>query len=437
MSSQEAFDSNTKFHPFWWEDAPPPPRSGGVVPASADVVVIGAGYTGLTAAMTIARAGRRVLVLDAQAAGGGASSRNGGQVGSGNQKCTVAELMRRFGEAKSRALLAEGMEMVRHLEAFVEAEQIHCHFTRVGRFRGAIAPAHYEAMARDLESMQRLCGVEFFMVPKEEQHKEVGTDAYFGGAVLPDDAAVHPALLQRGLLRCAESAGVEIFSHTLALDIEHRADGLSVRTHRGSIAAAAVVVATNGYSGAALPELARRIIPVGSAILATEELAPETMNRLMPKGRVVGNTARVLHYYRTSPDARRLLFGGRLGKIGAPQDVRAYRHLHREMLQVFPELAAVKITHCWDGYVGFTRNVFPFLGVRNGVYYAAGYCGTGVSRAVYFGHKIALQLLGRPEGATAFDSLASPGFPFASVVRRAVSLGTAWKRFQDWSDRRR
>ncbi|MDH3518953.1 MAG: FAD-binding oxidoreductase [Myxococcales bacterium] len=406
------------------------------LPPGADVAVIGSGYTGLSAALTLARAGRHVVVLEANAAGYGGSSRNGGQVGSGNQKIPVAELVGRFGEKRARALLEEGLAMLRHTSELIQRESIACDFARVGRFRGAISPAHYDAMARDLDSLHRMVGVAFFMVPRSEQHAEIGTDAYHGGSVLPDDAALQPARFHRGLLERAVAAGVELVPHTSVTSIERARSGTVVHTRRGRLAARNAIIATNGYAGRECPPLARRIMPIGSAILATQELAPELASRLIPKGRIVGNTARVLHYYRLSPDGRRMLFGGRMASEHATSDVRDFAPLHREMIGLFPELSCVAITHCWSGYVGYTRDVFPHLGVRDGIHFAMGYCGTGVARAVYFGHKIALKLLDRPDGRTAFDDLPFHAFPFHALAKRLVPLAVSGHRARDWLDRR-
>jgi glycine/D-amino acid oxidase-like deaminating enzyme len=435
--SNERFGSNLDFKPWWWEAAPPASDGAAALPGDTDVAIIGSGYTGLSAALTLSRAGRRVLVLEAGAPGEGASTRNGGQVGSGNQKIPVATLVTRFGEAKARALLEEGVAMLRHIGELIRSEGIECDFSRVGRFRGAIAPGHYEAMARDLERLHALAGVAFSMVPRAEQHAEVGTDAYHGGSVLPDDAALHPARFHRGLLERVAAAGGRLIHHTPVVAIAQHRGGAILRTPRGDIRARNAIVATNGYTGAAFAALARRILPIGSAILATDELKPEIASRLIPKGRIVSNTARVLHYYRMSPGGRRLLFGGRMRSARPATDARSYVHLYREMLRLFPELSGVRITHCWSGYVGYTHDVFPHLGTQNGIHFALGYAGTGVSRATYLGHKIALKLMGDPRGRTAFDDLPFPAFPLPALTRRAVPLGVGWHRLRDWTDRRR
>lgn len=432
----DAFPSEVKLTPWWWEAAPPRPNDEAVLPASADVVVIGAGYSGLTAALTLARAGRDVVVVDAQAPGHGASTRNGGQCGSGNQKFTAAQLIANHGEKKARELVAAGLTMLRHLGEFIEAEGIECHFSRVGRFRGAALPRHYESLARDMEDMRKLAGVESHMVSRAEQHAEVGSDYYHGGAVLPNDGSLHPALYHQGLLQRAEKAGVRVVGYAPVTGVVSEASQVTVTTTRGGLRARSALVATNGYTGAATPQLKSRIIPVGSAIIATETLDPALLQRLMPKNRVVGSTSRIYHYMRLCPERKRFLWGGRVKGWGLPSGPSGFAHLYRDMCRVFPELEGTRITHCWSGYVGYTRDVFPHLGERDRVYYAMGYCGTGVVRSTYFGRKIALKILGDKEGRTAFDDLDFRSYPVNFLARRMVPAVTEMYRFRDWLERR-
>ena len=432
----EAFSNSPKFTPWWWEAAPPRPQNGTALPGNADVAVVGAGYSGLAAALTLARAGRQVVVVDAEAPGYGASSRNGGQCGSGNQKFTAAQLVATHGEKKARELVTEGLAMLHHLGEFIEAEKIECHFSRVGRFRGAAVPRHYEDLARDAQDMRKLAGVESHMVTRAEQHTEVGSDFYHGGVVLPNDGSLHPALYHRGLLQRTEEAGVQVIGHTSATDVVAESGQVTVNTTRGRLQAGCALIATNGYTGAAMPHFRRRIIPIGSAIIATEILDRALLRRLMPRNRVVGSSSRIYHYIRLCPEGKRFLWGGRVKGRGLPDDPSGFAHLYQDMVRVFPELEGTRITHCWSGYVGYTHDVFPHLGHRNRIYHAMGYCGSGVTRATYFGHKIALQILGDKEGRSAFDDLDFRSYPVHFLARRMVPAVTDWYRFQDWLERR-
>jgi glycine/D-amino acid oxidase-like deaminating enzyme len=422
------------YRPYWW-DAAPPQHAIPPVPATADIAIIGSGFTGLSAALTFLRHGRRAVVLERGVPGYGASTRNGGQVGSGNQKFRVKRLIELRGRRKAEAMLREGVRMLDYIEHLIRSENLDCHFTRCGRFRAAIRPEHYEAMARDMEDLRAVAGVESFMVPRAEQHTEIGSDVFFGGSVLPGDASVHPGLYHAGLVRRIEEAGGAVIGHAAAEAITRDGAGFSIRTPRGTISSTNVVVATNGYTDGLVPELGRRIVPIGSGLIATGEIPEPVFARLLPKNRVYGNTNRVFSYFRAAPGTRRLLWGGRVGRNAGNTSPLAFRHLARDLLHVFPELGDVPVTHAWDGMIGYTYDEVPHLGrTAAGVHYALGYCGTGVSRATYFGHKIALQVLGERDGQTAFDDLAFPAFPVHAIAKRAVPVVETWYRLRDAAD---
>jgi len=428
---QVAPGAKLAYQPYWWEAAPRRPSSA-VLPKEADVVIVGSGFTGLSAALTLLRRGRSAVVLERGVPGFGASTRNGGQIGSGNQKFRVKTLIALRGRTKAEALLREGVEMLAYIGQLVETEKIDCHFSRCGRFRAAVRPEHYEAMARDMEDLKRIAGVESFMVPRAEQRTEIGSDVFFGGSVLPGDATVHPGLYHAGLMQRIADAGGHVIGNAAAEAISDADTGFTVRTPLGEIACRNVVIATNGYTDGLVPELGRRIVPVGSGLIATGEIAESVFSGLLPKDRAYGNTNRVFYYFRTAPGERRIIWGGRAGRLAAGTSPKAFRHLARDMLHVFPALASVPVTHAWDGRIGYTYDEVPHLGrTARGVHYAIGYCGTGVSRATYFGHKIALQVLGDAEGRTAFDDLAFPSFPAHPVAREAVPVVETWYRIRD------
>jgi glycine/D-amino acid oxidase-like deaminating enzyme len=419
------------YRPYWW-DAAPRPATGGVLPRQADVVIVGSGFTGLSAALTLLRHGRSVAVLERDAPGFGASTRNGGQIGSGNQKFRVKRLIELRGRKKAEAMLREGVRMLDYIEHLISTERIACHFNRCGRFRAAVQPEHYDAMARDMDDLRRLAGVESFMVPRAEQHTEIGSDVFFGGSVLPGDASLHPALYHAGLMQRIQELGGHVLGHAAAHDISSAPGGYSVQTARGEIFGKNVLIATNGYTDGLVPELGRRIVPIGSGLIATGEISEAVFSRLLPKSRVYGNSNRVFYYFRAAPGERRMIWGGRVGRGANNTSPRAFRHLARDMLRVFPDLAEVPVTHAWDGMIGYTYDEVPHLGRTSaGLHYALGYCGTGVSRATYFGHKIALQIVGKTEGRTSFDDLAFPSVPFHPVAKHAVPVVETWYRFRD------
>jgi glycine/D-amino acid oxidase-like deaminating enzyme len=420
------------YRPYWW-DAEPRSAASASLPKHADVVIVGSGFTGLSAALTLLRHGRSVVVLERGVPGFGASTRNGGQVGSGNQKFRVKRLIELRGRTKAEAMLREGVRMLDYIADLIETEKIECHFQSCGRFRAAVQPSHYEAMARDMDDLHRIAGVESFMVPKAEQRSEIGTDAFYGGSVLPQDASLHPGLYHDGLMQRIRQAGGDVIGNAAAQGISRNGgDGFSIATPAGLITARDVIIATNGYTDGLVPELGRRIVPIGSGLIATGEIPDSIFAGLLPKGRVYGNTNRVFYYFRATPADRRIIWGGRVGRIASNTSPLAFRHLARDMLHVFPSVADVPITHAWDGMIGYTYDEVPHLGrTASGLYYALGYCGTGVSRATYFGNKIALQLIGNSEGRTAFDDLAFPSFRAHPIAKRAVPVVETWYRFRD------
>ncbi|MFM9842133.1 MAG: NAD(P)/FAD-dependent oxidoreductase [Dongiaceae bacterium] len=409
-SSAAVFAADYKNSPYWWEAAPRPRFADSPLPALADVAVIGSGYTGLCAAIETARGGRSTVVLDAEDAGWGCSTRNGGQV-STSFKPSFEELAALHGAERAFAILKEGHTALDWIDRFIAAEKIDCGFARVGRFHAAHNPAQYEALARRLQNQPKGLEAEYHMVPRSEQRSELGSDVYFGGAVFARHASLDPALYHQGLLDRAMAAGAMIHPRTPVTAIDGASGNFRLTTPRGSVQAREVIVATNGYTGGLTPWLRRRVIPIGSNIIATEALPPELMQLLMPRNRVVSDTRKLVYYYRASPDRRRILFGGRVAFKETDPKVSAPR-LHQELARLFPELKDSKVSHSWMGFVAYTFDTMPHIGRRDGLHYAMGYCGSGVSLASYFGMRLGRQVLGLKDGATPLDGLSFPGRPY-------------------------
>ena len=427
----DPFASDCKFAPFWWDRVPRPAADGSPLPERVDVAVIGSGYTGLSAALQTARAGRSTLVVDAEDAGWGCSSRNGGQI-STSIKPGFDVLAKRHGEERARAILLDGQRSLAWVGEVVGAEQIDCDFRVVGRFHAAHNAREFAALARRVAEQPKGLEVEMQVVPRSEQRAELDTDAYWGGVVYLRHASIDPARYHQGLLERALAAGARVVGRCRAMSIENDGDGHLLRTARGIVRARDVVVATNGYTGQLTPWLQRRVIPIGSYMIATEPLPEGQMARLMPKDRIVSDTRKVVFYYRASPDRRRILFGGRVS-TGETDPRISGPLLHAEMVKLFPELAAVRISHSWCGFVAYTFDELMHIGKHEGVHYALGYCGSGVGMASYLGMRLGLQVLGRKEGATALDGLA--------FRTRPLYTGNPWflapsVRYYRWRDRR-
>lgn len=390
-----------KAEPYWWDLTPMPRSRASPLPDKTDVLIIGSGYTGLHCALQTARAGRNTLVIDAENAGWGCSTRNGGQI-SGEIKPGYDELSRRYGSADALALIGEARTALDWLGEFVADQGIDCDYRQCGRYLAAHSPRQFRKLV--VRAQQQIPGLEqnLHVVEKRDQSSEIDSDYYHGGLVIERHCGLDPARYHQGLLRLAQANGAQVIGHCAALGVEREGDGFKVRTSRGSIKARDLVVATNGYTGAVTPWQHRRIIPIGSYMLATEPMSQERADQLMPSSRVFSDTRRIVVYFRRSPDGRRLLFGGRVS-VFESDPVRSLPALRQEMLRIFPQLEDVRISHSWMGFVGYTFDTLPHLGIQDGIHYAMGYCGSGICLASYFGNRIGLQLLGKAEGDSAFD----------------------------------
>jgi glycine/D-amino acid oxidase-like deaminating enzyme len=378
------------------------------VPAQVDVLVIGAGYTGLCAAYETAAAGRSTLVLDAGAIGTGCSSRNGGQVAY-SIKPTYEELKAKHGADRAFRICREGLDAVANLRSF--AGQIDCDWRGTGGFCGAHTVRHFRAMVRDAENQPRGLEQRISIVPKSQQHEEIASDFYHGGSVYHDDASVDPTRMLLALLRRAKDSGASVVDGCPVTAIQTSAEGFEVLTARGSIRARQVLLATNGYTGTLSPWHRRRVIPIGSYQIATEPLGADRIRALIPRGRNMADSRRVVVYYRPSPDGERLIFGGRAA-LAEHDPLACVPRLRQMMDRIFPQLTSVRVTHAWVGWVAYTFDTLPHLGRHDGMFYCMGYCGQGVPMAPYFGKRIAQQMLGLKEGGTALDGLEFPSRPY-------------------------
>jgi glycine/D-amino acid oxidase-like deaminating enzyme len=424
------FAADYKSEPYWREATPLSSTTSTTPPPSCDVAIIGSGFTGLAAALELARGGRQVAVVDAEELGWGCSTRNGGQV-STSIKPPFAPLKARYGEATAFGIRREGLNALQWIKDFIARERIDCDFSLCGRFHAAHNAAAFDALVHQAANQPPGLEVEVQIVPRAEQRREVGTDLYHGGLLYPAHAALHPGKFHRGLLDRARQAGALLFARCPVTAIARDGSDFRVSTPRGLIRAREVIVASNGYTGALVPWLRRRVIPIGSHIIATEPLAAELAQRLIPKNRVVTDTRSVVFYYRLSEDGRRMLFGGRVAAAQADSSANALA-LHRRMRQVFPELAPARITHSWGGFIGYTFDALPHLG-RNadGIHYCMGYCGSGISLAPYFGTRLAQQLLGNPEGRTFLDGLTFQSRPLYWGKPWFVPAAIAYYRLRD------
>jgi glycine/D-amino acid oxidase-like deaminating enzyme len=420
---------NTDFErrPYWHATMPElPDRRDRPLPDAADVVVIGGGYTGVNAARELARQGASVSLLEAESLGFGASTRNGGIVHPG-YKWGPKALIRRYGEETGRELFGETTAAYSLVKQLIADEQIDCEFRETGYLELAYAPSHVADLHEAIESLA-IVGVEASFVPRDRLREEIGSEAYFGGLVFPSSGLLHPGKYFAGLVAAADAAGADLHEGVRATKIR-RADGrLVVETSRGAITAREVVVGTNGYTDGVVPELRRRIIPIGSYIIATEPLPEDVARNLSPKGRAFFDTKNFLYYWHVSQD-RRMIFGGRASFMPTSVDGTA-AILHRGLMEVHPQLAGYRIEYAWGGNVGFTFDRMPHVGRRDGITYAMGCCGTGVALMTSLGTSVGRWIGGGPPPA-----LARLGFPLVPAPYEGrpwfLPLAGEWFRLQD------
>lgn len=417
--------------PYWWATAPDlPDYSTTPLPARADVVIVGSGYTGLSAARVLAQHGASVAVLEKERIGWGASSRNGGQALTG-LAVGPETLIKQLGLERAQALHAISLRGLDFVEQTIAAENIACEFERSGHLEAAVKPGHFEHFKRAQDVLAQHFNHPVRLLDRAQQRAELGTDFYCGVLIDERSASLHPAQYVRGLAQAAQRAGALLIEHTPALAIERAAPGFRVFTPRGPIGAREVLIATNGYTDALVPALRRRIIPVGSYIIATAPLRDNVAARLIPQRRAVYDSRHFLAYFRLSAD-NRLLFGGRAEyKRASPQSTRrSVPILRRGLGEIFPELAEVDIEYAWSGNVCFTLDRLPRAGRLGGVHYALAYAGHGVALASYLGAQLGHFIAGADVHWPLFD-LPFKVIPFYNGTPWFMPLAALWYRLLD------
>lgn len=426
-----------KTTPFWQDTAPPRTLPETPLPKDADVVIVGSGYTGLSAALTLARAGKSVHVLEADRyPGAGASTRNAGFVGA-QLWSKFKPLAERLGLERAAAYTSEAIDAHRYVLSLIEREQISCHLLYKGRYTAAHSPEAYASLVKEAELLRQHFGIACEMVPRARQRREIGTDFFHGGMIHPLSGSLHPGLYYAGLLDRVLAAGVAVHINAKAETIERAGNGaFAVRTSRGVLNAGRVIMATNGYTDRTFPWFKRRIITIHTAIAVTEPLAPELIREVLPAGRTFIDTRMNPVSIRTMPDGRRLQFTAARGLFVRDNATKATEIRDAAAFAV-PAVKDVRISHCWTGQMGFTFDKLPHIGEHDGVLYAMGYCGTGLPMSTWLGHKLALRVLGDKNGATGFDGRPFPTRPFYNGNPWFLPLVVQWYGHKDRRDLKR
>lgn len=389
--------------PWWWEQGAPLPDLPNRPPARVELAIVGAGFTGLSAAIHAARAGAKVCVIDAGVPGQGASTRNGGMAGA-HPRLSLSATARYWGEARAIAMFNEANAAYDHLHALIAEFDIDCDYEHCGRVQLAWTADHFAAQRQMAADMTAKTDFPVQLVGKSDLGSHIGSDQYFGALYYPTHGGLHPRKLHDGLMAAALSLGVRVVQRCPVWTVTRSAGGFDVRHPGGSMRADKAILATNGYTGGkgVFSWLKRRVFALPSFLIATEELSPNLIASLAPGRRMMVETRARHSYFRISPDGGRILWGGRASMTPLDPETAAAR-LRDSMVQVWPELADARITHSWSGNTGFAFHQAPHVGVHDGIHFALGYCGGGVVLAPYLGMKAAYQALGDPRGNTAYS----------------------------------
>jgi len=417
--------------PYWWRLARPRHIHRSRLHSAYDVVIIGAGYTGLRAALELSRGGATVLVCEHEEAGIGASRRNAGYLGR-TLKNSFPELAQALGNEHARRIYQELNDAYQTTWEFIRAEGIECFATRKGRFVAATSPAHLKRLESEYEALHRALGFPYSVVSKANMAEEMGSPIYHGGIVIPDLGSLHPALYHEGLLKAALAAGTTVATGTEVLSFDRdRGGAFRVATVGENLKAKHIVVATNGYTPRHFRWLARRVIPFKGYMAATDELDPSLLTELIPNDRTIVDSNINVDFFRTAPDSPRLLFGGSAGASLRTTQAIAEK-LSTLLVRAFPQLRGTRLSAVWCGQCAGTFDMMPHMGSRNGAWYGLGYNFAGVPMGSYFGLRIAQEILGGVTERSVFTRAPLKTLPFYG--------GSPWfvpliMRYFAWRDR--
>src|SRR5260221_10627746 len=425
---------------FWLETVDIPTPAPYEFPQRVDVAVIGAGFTGLSAARSLARGGASVAVFEAQTIGWGASSRNGGMVLTG-LKLPARRLISRYGTEATARMYAASLESIDFVEKLVCEENIACDFAPCGHLEVACQPKHFHDFRRGADEIARHFNHQQRLVPRNRLQSEIGSAIYHGGLVDDSSAGVNPARYVAGLARAAERAGAPIFEHSHVDEIQREgAKGWKIATARGTLRAQNVLVATSVNPSRVTPALQKKIIPIGSYIIVTDVLPEKLAAELSPRDRMIYDSKNYLYYYRLTPD-RRMLFGGRAAFFPETSSTirRSAEILRRGMLAVYSQLRDAKIEYVWGGTLDFAFDIMPHAGQLDGLHFSLGYAGHGVAMSTYLGDKIAHSVLQGQSGSPSqnenpFAKIPFPGAPLGLYNGRPwfLPFAGAWYKVLDW-----
>ncbi len=381
----------------YWQDTAVPFAGGvqGALEGEVDVAVIGGGFTGLSAALALGQRGASVAVLEAGRVVAQASGRNGGHVNNGTA-VDVGGLAAKWGLDQARALYHAYDDAVDTVERIVTEQQITCDFRRSGKIKLAAKPEHYAKMERGFDLLNQEVDPDTALVPRERLREEIGSDAFHGGLLHRKSAQMHMGRFGAGLADAAMRHGARIYEDAPVIGMK-RLQGAAhqVATPRGTVMARQVLVATGASQRGPFFHFRRRLVPVGSFIIATEPLSPAQLDSIMPTRRTATTSQNIGNYFRIAPDGR-LIWGGRARfALSSPaSDLKSGRVLEAGLHRTFPQLGAVRIDYCWGGIIDLTQDRLPRAGEHQGLFYAMGYSGHGAQMSVHMGQQMARVMAG-------------------------------------------
>lgn len=416
--------------PYWLENVKPV-ITHDTGRREVEVIVIGAGYAGLSAALRLAQDGIDVLVLEGNSIGDGASSRSAGSVGH-IPKASLSDLKQAYGSRVASNVYREAVQARKFVEHLVSQHNIDCKLRSSPRFVGAHSQRSFRRLAENLAELQDTIG-DVTLVQREEQEDAIGSSAFYGGLRVNNTATLQPALLHAGLAGAALSAGVRILQNCRVTAIDFDRDKYEISVDRGSFKCRKLVVATNaetGFTVRGLEKFARRLAVVPAFALATEPLPQYRIREILKTVDIFIDTYKILHYMAINESGDRFIMSGRAGFSDRDLKDKAEK-IFSYFERRFPHLSGVGTTHCWTGKFAFTGDFIPHIGHTQGMHYVLGCCGTGITMATYLGNKVALQILGDPDGSTVFDRPLPP----IALWRRTPTMLAAGIRTYSLYDR--
>jgi gamma-glutamylputrescine oxidase len=416
---------------WYWASLPvPPPRPVLQGSVSCDVGVVGGGIAGLSAALHLAGRGYKVRLLEAERIGWGASGRSGAQaifgVAAGQEKLT-----RLIGAADARRVWDMSVESLALLRELIMQHEIHCDYV-AGQMHVAIKPRQVDELKAwydDLTGNYDYRSVK--LLDKATTRRLVASARYLAGLHDSCSGHLHPLKYVRGLAAAAERAGVVIHEGSRVVRYQRQDGRLHLLTHSGELRCGQIVFAGNAWLRGTVPALQRRIMPVGTYIIATEPLGTATACALLPRNTAVTDMNWVLDYFRRSSD-NRLLFGGRVSYSGL-DPFNTAEAIRRRMVDVFPLLRNVRVAYSWGGYVDITMNRAPDFGrLEPDVYYLQGFSGHGIALTGLAGKLVAEAIAGEAERFDVFSRIPHREFPGGTLLRRpALVLAMLYYRLKD------